>query len=133
MGIRSPLKGKAPRLLGNHGGTEGKRYRRAYDALEEELGPFASRLIRFEAGRAAIAMINVESATRALVAARRKRENGRGRRPNARRTPMEITMVFVCTVTPSFHAILRPSILCLQSPRARCLLSKTTSPSGGRW
>jgi len=83
MPSRKALKGQAPRLLGNHGGRAGKDYRRAWDTLAEGLGPFDSRLLRFEAGRAAVAMINLEAATRALATARTARERGRGRRPSA--------------------------------------------------
>jgi hypothetical protein len=81
MAGRRPLKGHAPRLLGNHSGAEGKRYRALYDALEAELGPF-SVLQRFEAGRVAAAGVELQAATAALNAARRDRRLGRGRRPN---------------------------------------------------
>lgn len=83
MPSRRPLKGGAPRLLGKHDGMPGRAYRRFYDALEAELGPFPNGLLRFEAGRVAVCMTNLEASTRALAAARRAREQGRGRRPNA--------------------------------------------------
>jgi hypothetical protein len=76
-----PLKGGAPRLLGNHGGQEGKAYRRHFDALEAEIGPFTP-LQRFEAGRVAAAAVELIAATRTLNAARRDRRLGKGRRPN---------------------------------------------------
>jgi hypothetical protein len=82
MGQRRRLKGGAPRLLGNHGGAEGAAYRRAYDALEEEYGPF-SALGRLEAGRVAVAYVQLQATTRALVAEQQKRRRGKGRRPNA--------------------------------------------------
>ncbi len=84
MGGRRRLKAHAPRLLGRHDGQDGRAYRRAYDSLEADLGPFTSRLTRFEAGRVAVTMLNLEIATRALAAARRARESGRGRRPGPR-------------------------------------------------
>lgn len=83
MGGRRPLKAGAPRLLGNHGGAIGKAYRRVYDALEAELGPFTP-LARLEAGRAAAAWVQLEAAQRALVTAQRTRSTGRGRRPSPR-------------------------------------------------
>ena len=49
----SVLKGGVPRLLGFHGSLVGKVYRRAYDALSSELGPF-TLLGRLEAGRVAV-------------------------------------------------------------------------------
>jgi hypothetical protein len=82
MGGRGTLKAGAPRLLGRHDGWQGRAYRRAYDALAAEFGPFGSLLLRLEAGRAAAAWVNVEAATRALAAARHAREVGRGRRPS---------------------------------------------------
>lgn len=84
MGGRRRLKGDAPRLLGRHDGPAGRAYRRAYDALAQEFGPFPSPLLRFEAGRVAVAMLNLEYASTALAAARRLRERGKGRRPSPR-------------------------------------------------
>ncbi len=84
MSGKRRLKAHAPRLLGRHDGTAGRAFRRAYDALEADLGPFASDLVRFEAGRTAVAMVNLETATHALAAARRERERGKGRRPGSR-------------------------------------------------
>jgi hypothetical protein len=81
MGLHT-LKARAPRLLGKHGGRDGRAYRRAYDALLLEYGPFDRPLLRLEAGRVSVAWMNVEIATRALVTARRARERGRGRRPS---------------------------------------------------
>jgi hypothetical protein len=40
-------------------------------------------LTRLEAGRVAVAWVNFAAATRALTAARREREQGKGRRPSA--------------------------------------------------
>ena len=79
---KRPLKSQAPRLLGYHGGAEGKAYRRAYDALGTELGPFRNEYVRYEAGRVAIARMQFERATRELVFMQRQRRQGRGRRPN---------------------------------------------------
>ncbi|MBI4346857.1 MAG: hypothetical protein HY553_08375 [Elusimicrobia bacterium] len=84
MSGKRRLKANAPRLLGRHDGPDGRAYRRAYDALEADLGPFASELVRFEAGRAAVTMVNLEGATKAQAAARRARESGKGRRPGPR-------------------------------------------------
>jgi membrane-bound lytic murein transglycosylase B len=81
MSHRSPLKGGAPRLLGHHGGAMGKAYRRVYDALESEFGPFTV-LQRLEAGRVAVCYVQLEAATNALVDAQRQRRHGKGRRPN---------------------------------------------------
>lgn len=80
-GRKSLARGK-PRLLDRHDGAEGRSYDAAYAALEEGLGPFRTRLLRFEAGRTAITRLNLEATTRALTAARRARERGRGRRPS---------------------------------------------------
>jgi hypothetical protein len=82
MAGRRPLKGRAPRLLGFHGGAEGKAYRRGYDALEMQYGPFSSELLRFEAGRVAVARMQLERATMELTKAQRDRRCGKGRRPN---------------------------------------------------
>lgn len=57
MGGRRRLKAGAPRLLGRHDGTAGRAFRRAYDALAVELGPFTSPLLRLEAGRVAAAWV----------------------------------------------------------------------------
>jgi hypothetical protein len=84
MGGRRRLRADAPRLLGRHDGAAGRAYRRAYDTLAAELGPLTSSLLRFEGGRAALAMVNLEVASAALAAARRAREQGRGRRPSPR-------------------------------------------------
>ena len=81
MARRGPLKNGAPRLLGHHGDRAGRRYRAVYDTLEGDLGPFTP-LQRLEAGRVAVAYLQLEASTQALVAAQRKREHGRGRRPN---------------------------------------------------
>lgn len=82
-GGRRPLKGGAPRMLGKHHGAQGRAYRRAWDALALELGPFDRPLLRLEAGRVAAAWVNVEIATATLAEARRRRDAGRGRRPSA--------------------------------------------------
>jgi len=76
-----PLKGGAPRALGTHAGIEGRLYRRAYEALEAELGPF-SAFGRLEAGRVAALYVQLQAATTALVQAQRARRMGKGRRPN---------------------------------------------------
>jgi hypothetical protein len=81
---KRPLKRGAYRLLGHHGGVEGKAFRRFYDALEAAYGPFSTALVRFEASRTAVAAVQVERTTRELVAAQRKRRIGRGRKPNER-------------------------------------------------
>lgn len=77
-GGRKSLARGAPRLLGRHDEREGRAFARAYAALEESYGPFPTKLLRFEAGRTAVAMVNLEAATRALATARREREWGRG-------------------------------------------------------
>lgn len=84
MGGRRRLQAGAPRFLGRHDGLPGRRYRQCYTALEEQFGPFASALLRFEAGRTAVAMLNLHTATEALAGARRARERGKGRRPGSR-------------------------------------------------
>ncbi len=81
MGGRRPLKGGAPRLLGRHDGLEGWAYRRAFDAMAEEF-TLSTPLLQFEAGRVAALRVQLEAATRALMAAQRARRIGRGRRPN---------------------------------------------------
>jgi hypothetical protein len=81
MGSRRALKGGAPRLLDHHGGTEGKAYRRAFDALDAEFGPLTP-LGCLEAGRTAAAYLQLQTTTRALVGAQRKRRLARGRTLN---------------------------------------------------
>jgi hypothetical protein len=83
MSGRRPLKGGAARLLGNHDGAVGKTFRRCYDALEGELGPFTP-LGRLEASRVAARFVEMQDATRALTAAQARRADGRGRRPGSR-------------------------------------------------
>lgn len=84
MGGRRQLKAHAPRFLGRHDGRDGRAYYRCFAALEADLGPFTSALVRFEAGRTAVAMVNLTLATEALTAARRARDRGKGRRPGPR-------------------------------------------------
>ena len=81
---RNFLKDGAPRLLGNHGGREGKAYRKAYDALLVAYGPFLTDHVCFEAGRVALARMQLEHWSRELALLQRKRRYGRGRRPNDR-------------------------------------------------
>ena len=69
MGGRRRLYGGLPRLLNNHNTVEGRHYRRAYRALEAAWGPFASELLRFQAGRVALIEVNLTAASRALDAA----------------------------------------------------------------
>ncbi len=80
---RHPLKGGAARLLGSHAGADGKAFRRVFDAVVARYGPLDA-LARLEASRAAAAWVSYEAAQRALAAARRARERGKGRRPDAR-------------------------------------------------
>jgi hypothetical protein len=68
-------------MLADHGDVTGKAWRRAYDALESEFGPFTP-FQRMEAGRCAAAWIEYEATTLALSDARTKRRTGKGRRPN---------------------------------------------------
>ncbi len=82
MGSRATLHDGVPKLLGNHGGWEGKAFRRAYESLKAEYGPFPSQFLRFEAARVAVCSLQFERATRELTIAQRKRRSGKGRRPN---------------------------------------------------
>ena len=84
MGKGRRLLGALPRLLASHRSPEGAQYRRAYKALEAEHGPFASEILRFAAGRVALAEVNLTASSRALDAARRQRAGGKGRRPSER-------------------------------------------------
>ena len=84
MGGKRGLKHGAPRLLGYHGGREGKAYCQHYADLETQYGPFNTNHQRFEAGRVVIAMLQLTYATVSLTAAQKKRARGRGRRPNER-------------------------------------------------
>jgi hypothetical protein len=84
MGGRKPLRHGAPRLLGRHDGRQGRAYSVAYADLVAALGPFPTRLLRFEAGRVALARVNLEEASGALAALRHARATGRGRRPSTR-------------------------------------------------
>jgi hypothetical protein len=81
MAGRHPLKGGAIRLLGSHAGPDGWSFRRAFDALTARYGPLDA-LGRLEASRAAAAWVAYEAATKALAVARRRREHGKGRRPD---------------------------------------------------
>ena len=83
MGGRGRLGGGMPRLLGRHDGPRGRAYRRAYNALAAEFD-LGSALARLEAGRVAVAWVNLEASSESLEAARRAREEGRGRRPSPR-------------------------------------------------
>jgi hypothetical protein len=83
VGGRGRLGGGMPRLLGRHDDARGRAYRRAYTALAAEFD-LASALARLEAGRVAVAWVNLEASSESLEAARRAREEGRGRRPSPR-------------------------------------------------
>ena len=83
MGGKRRLSAGAPRLLGSHSGSRGRSYRRSYSALAAEFD-LTSPLAKLEAGRVAVAWTNLEAATESLEAARRAREEGRGRRPSPR-------------------------------------------------
>jgi hypothetical protein len=78
-----PLARGAVRVLGDHGGAAGRLFRVAYDALAETF-PLTTKLLRLEASRAAAAWGRWVGAQRVLEAARREREQGKGRRPSAR-------------------------------------------------
>ncbi len=82
MGSRATLNDGVPKLLGNHGGWEGRAFRRAYESLLAEYGPFGSQFLRFEAARVAVCSLQFERATRELTTAQRKRRCAKGRRPN---------------------------------------------------
>ena len=84
MGGKRRLLGGLPRLLSRHDGPDGRLYRDVFAALEADLGPFVSVLLRLEAGRAAVAWVHLQAASQALAAARRERTHGKGRRPSAR-------------------------------------------------
>jgi len=79
MASRTVLANGAPRLLGNHRGAMGRRYFRAYVALEERYGPFEDQVARMEAGRAAHAWVELEASTVQLAEARRKLNTAQGR------------------------------------------------------
>jgi hypothetical protein len=84
MGNRRSLSGGLPRLLAEHRSPEGAQYRRAYQALEAEHGPFRTATLRFAAGRVALLEVSLTASSRALDAARRQRTSGKGRRPSER-------------------------------------------------
>ncbi|MBI4628066.1 MAG: hypothetical protein HY729_05105 [Candidatus Rokubacteria bacterium] len=84
MPSRRPLLDGSPRLLPNNNSVEGRSYRQAYRVLVADLGPLDTPLLRLEAGRVAVAFVNYEAATRALMEARQLRRQGRGRRPSPR-------------------------------------------------
>jgi hypothetical protein len=69
--------------LGKHDGTRGRAFRRSYAALAERFD-LSSRLAKLEAGRVAVAWVNLEDATQALEAARRELEGKRRERGAAR-------------------------------------------------
>lgn len=83
MAGRRRLRGGAPRMLGKHDGVRGQWYREAWRALVGEFGPFTA-LQRLEAGRVAVAWVQVRVATAALEEARWLRSEGHGRRPSVR-------------------------------------------------
>jgi hypothetical protein len=82
VGGKAPLRHGAPRMLGNHGGAEGKAYRAAWDALMTEFGaPPRKSLLRLDMGRVAVLWVSLETSSKALVAARRKQAQPKGRKP----------------------------------------------------
>jgi hypothetical protein len=76
------LKGLLPRLLSDHRGIEGKVYRSFYESLQARYGPFADEVTRFEAGRVAVARLQLERSTVELTKAQGARRCGKGRKPN---------------------------------------------------
>jgi hypothetical protein len=81
-GGKHSLRAGAPRLLGRHDGQRGRWYREAWRALLAEFGDLGG-LRRLEAGRVALAWVEVRAAAVALEDARRARDAGLGRRPSA--------------------------------------------------
>jgi len=79
---KDPLKGGVQRLLCDHSGRSGWAFRRALRCARGGVRPL--QLARLEAGRVALAWVNLDAASRALEDARRARANGRGRRPGSR-------------------------------------------------
>src|SRR5262249_48340091 len=71
--------------LDNHHTPEGRLYRRIYDALKREHGPFDSETVRFQAGRVSAFEVNLTASAQALDAAQRQRAKARGRPPSERR------------------------------------------------
>jgi hypothetical protein len=83
MAGRRRLIAGAPRMLGNHQGRRGKWYREVWTALQAEFGHLDG-LRRLEAGRVALAWVQLRVATEAMEDARRRAVTGLGRRPGPR-------------------------------------------------
>ncbi len=83
MAGRRCLRGGKPRLLGKHNTVRGRWYSESWASLVQEFGPLTG-LARLEAGRVAVAWVNVRAATAALEVARLARERETGRRPSSR-------------------------------------------------
>jgi hypothetical protein len=73
---------KLPRRFPSHLGVTGARYRQHFQALEAQLGPFTTELVRQAAADAAQCHVIKLSAVEAWQEAQERRTTGKGRRPN---------------------------------------------------
>lgn len=83
MGGRRRLAADRPRTRDRADGPEAPLERRTWDGLRTEFN-LTRPLARLLAARVIVAVVNADCSTRALAAARRQREQGRGRRPSPR-------------------------------------------------
>jgi hypothetical protein len=81
---RRRLRANLPRAFRSHAGAIGRLYRDRFEALEESMGPFVSRLERQEARRTASLGTLLDLATETLMTAQQARKSGKGRRPSVR-------------------------------------------------
>jgi len=73
-----------PRLLENHRTASAAAVRRFWTALVAEFGePAHGSLKAIEMGRAAMALLRADEATRAWIDAQHQRDTGKGKRPTA--------------------------------------------------
>ena len=83
MGGKRRLTADRPRTRDRANGPEAPLERRTWDGLRAEFD-LSRPLARLLASRVIVAVVNADASTRALAAARRQREQGRGRRPSPR-------------------------------------------------
>jgi len=81
--VARPLRGGIPRLLPNHCTPTAVIYRRHFQALAGQFGPFTGNpFLTDYAGRVALAFVTARESGMDLARARTARERGTGRRPS---------------------------------------------------
>jgi hypothetical protein len=85
MSPRGRLRGGMPRVYRDHRTGIGAAYRRVYEAISREHGPFEPGGLRaLQASQAASLWLSFVAATETLTEARERRASDRGRRPSPR-------------------------------------------------